>query len=158
MLHIDAYLYKQHCINEVEHMTNDFNFKFKLAQIPGGDQVMSCYLCGTCTAGCPVSMIDADYSPRAIMRAALIGERESVLRDRSLWKCIQCHVCVAHCPQDARPADVIAALRTLAEQEGIVPAGIGKQAAELEREMIQLWQERIKALLDEAGMLDLTDK
>ena len=46
-------------------------FKKQIANNPDGSNIMNCYLCGTCTAGCPVAEIDPDYSPRTIMRMAL---------------------------------------------------------------------------------------
>jgi len=105
----------------------DPNFKKEISMMPGGENLLQCYLCGTCTAGCPVSEIDDTYSPRTIMRLALIGSRKELLSSPEIWKCSQCHVCVAHCPQDARPADVIRVLRNLAVKEGyITPETAGR--------------------------------
>ena len=101
-------------------------FKKEISTLPGGEKLMQCYLCGTCTAGCPVSEIDGEYSPRTIMRLALIGAREELLSSAELWKCNGCHTCVAHCPQDARPADVIRALRSLAVREDMYPRACRK--------------------------------
>lgn len=98
----------------------DTNFKNLVANTPGGERVLNCYLCGTCTAGCPMSEIDSEYNPRKIMRQILIGLKDEVLTSKDLWKCYQCHTCVAHCPQDVRFADVIRAVRELAVKEGVV--------------------------------------
>ena len=98
-------------------MTNQ-NFKKTVAAHPGGEHVLDCFLCGTCTAGCPVSEIDDSFNPRKIMRQILNGLKDETLSDGEIWKCFQCHTCVAHCPQDVRFADIVRALRELAVAEG----------------------------------------
>jgi len=97
----------------------DNNFKKTVAAQPGGEHVLDCFLCGTCTAGCPVSEIDGGFNPRKIMRQILHGDKDKTLSDGEIWKCYQCHTCVAHCPQDVRFADIIRALREIAVAEGI---------------------------------------
>ena len=89
----------------------DNNFKKTVAAQPGGEHVLDCFLCGTCTAGCPVSEIDGGFNPRKIMRQILHGDKDKTLSDGEIWKCYQCHTCVAHCPQDVR-------LRILYERSG----------------------------------------
>jgi len=97
----------------------DNNFKNIVAGHPGGEHVMDCFLCGTCTAGCPVSEIDEGFNPRKIMRQILYGEKDETLSNGAIWKCYQCHTCVAHCPQDVRFADIVRVLREIAITEGI---------------------------------------
>ena len=99
------------------------SFKNEVASHPGGERVLNCFLCGTCTAGCPISEIEADYNPRKIMRKILLGMRDELLHSGEIWKCYQCHTCVSHCPQDVRFADVIRALREIALDEGVVDDG-----------------------------------
>jgi heterodisulfide reductase subunit C len=98
-------------------------FKREVAKLPGAERLMSCFLCGTCTACCPVAEVDADFNPRGIMQKVLLGFEDELLHSADLWKCAQCHCCVAHCPQDARLADVIRALRVMAVQKGAVTEG-----------------------------------
>ena len=108
------------------------NFKNEVAAHPGGERVLNCFLCGTCTAGCPISELTDDYNPRRIMRKILAGMRDEVLGGAEIWKCYQCHNCVAHCPQDVRFADVIRALREMAEAEGFREAELSVKIAELD--------------------------
>jgi len=96
----------------------DTNFKKIVASQPGGEHVLDCFLCGTCTAGCPVSEIDESFNPRKIMRQILHGEKDETLSNGEIWKCYQCHTCVAHCPQDVRFADIVRVLREIAVAEG----------------------------------------
>ena len=97
----------------------DNSFKNTIAAHPGGEHVLDCFLCGTCTAGCPVSEIDTSFNPRKIMRQILYGIKNETLSNGEIWKCYQCHACVAHCPQDVRFADIIRVLRELAVSEGV---------------------------------------
>ncbi|MCL1808371.1 MAG: 4Fe-4S dicluster domain-containing protein [Clostridiales bacterium] len=95
------------------------SFKKEVASQPGGERVLNCFLCGTCTAGCPISEIEPGYNPRNIMRKILLGMRDELLNSSEIWKCYQCHTCVSHCPQDVRFADVVRALRLIAVKEGM---------------------------------------
>jgi len=111
---------------------NDNNFKDTVAAHPGGEHVMDCFLCGTCTAGCPVSEIDEDFNPRKIMRQILYGIKDETLSDGEIWKCYQCHTCVAHCPQDVRFADIVRVLREIAISEGIYDSDFADKVKEID--------------------------
>jgi len=126
----------------------DPNFKKEISMMPGGENLLQCYLCGTCTAGCPVSEIDDTYSPRTIMRLALIGSRKELLSSPEIWKCSQCHVCVAHCPQDARPADVIRVLRNLAVKEGYITPETASRFDRVEEEIRSMRISMIKRTIE----------
>lgn len=79
---------------------------------------MNCFLCGSCTACCPVNEIDDEYNPRKIIRMVLLDMEKDVLASSEMWKCNQCHACVSHCPQDVRFADIVRALREIAIEKG----------------------------------------
>ncbi len=96
----------------------DPNFKYEVANHPGGEQIKVCFYCGTCTAGCPVSEVDEGFSPRRIIRQVLLGQREAVLSSEVLWYCETCYACSAYCPQDVKFGDVMRALREMAVAEG----------------------------------------
>lgn len=98
--------------------SSDPNFKYDVAAQPGGEQIKVCYSCGTCTAGCPVTEVDARYSPRRIIRQVLLGQRQAVLSDPLLWYCETCYACSAYCPQNVKFGDVMRALREMAVAEG----------------------------------------
>ena len=126
----------------------DQNFKQLLTTRPGGEKLLGCFLCGTCTAGCPISEIHKDYDPRKIMRQILLGMKDEVLNSGELWKCYQCHTCVAHCPQDVRFADVVRALREMAIEEGIWDAELAKKIEELDVQARRERLEKVSALLE----------
>jgi heterodisulfide reductase subunit C len=123
----------------------DPNFKFEIAQRPGGENIRKCFACGTCTAGCPVFHVEHEYNPRKIIRMILLGMREQVLRSKIIWLCSQCYTCSANCPQDVDFSHIMMALRDLAVEEGYAPPQlleqveqIGVAANEFRRDCINL--------------------
>ena len=123
------------------------DLKKQIANIPDGANVMNCYLCGTCTAGCPVAELDSGYSPRTIMRMALMGMKDELLALKEIWKCSQCGRCTARCPQNARPSDVIRAVRGIAVAEGAVAEDSIERITALENEIGRLRLERLAEAL-----------
>ncbi|MCL2120973.1 MAG: 4Fe-4S dicluster domain-containing protein [Clostridiales bacterium] len=128
--------------------TLEQSFKNEVASIPGGERVLNCYLCGTCTAGCPISEITADYNPRKIMRRILLGRKDELLRSGEIWRCYQCHTCVSHCPQDVRFADIIRALREIAIKEKIVNSEFAETVEGLDLETRKLRLEKVNKLIE----------
>jgi len=124
----------------------DLEFKNQVASRPGGENVTNCFLCGTCTAGCPVSSLNGDYNPRRIMRMILLGMKEDVLSSPEIWQCNQCHTCVAHCPQNVRFADVMRVLRQMAVEEGYATKELMEEVNKIDIETRQQRIERIKNL------------
>ncbi len=125
----------------------DQNFKNLVASHPGGERVLNCFLCGTCTAGCPISEITEDYNPRKMMRKILLGMKDDVLSSGEIWKCYQCHTCVAHCPQDVRFADIVRALREIAVEEGICDGQFAEKVEQLDLESRKQRLEKVSSLL-----------
>lgn len=123
------------------------NFKNEVAAHPGGERVLNCFLCGTCTAGCPISSITQEYNPRRIMRKILLGKKDEVLGSDEIWKCYQCHTCVSHCPQDVRFADIIRSLREMAVEEEYIEEKIALSVAEIDLEARKAQLEKVNQLL-----------
>ena len=126
----------------------DNNFKMTVSLHPGGEHVLDCFLCGTCTAGCPVSEIDEGFSPRKIMRQVLYGMKDETLSDGEIWKCNQCHACVAHCPQDVRFADIVRVLREVAVFEGFCDGEFAEKVREIDSQARRQRLESVSDLLN----------
>jgi len=127
----------------------NFDFKNEVALNPGGERALNCYLCGTCAAGCPISEVEADYSPRKIMRKVLLGSRDELLNSGDIWRCWQCHTCVAYCPQDVRFAGVIRALREISLKENIFDESFASKITEIDYETRVQRLERVNKLIRE---------
>lgn len=117
----------------IDGRESDPEFKNDVARHPGGENLKLCYACGTCTAGCPVSEIDAEFNPRRIIRQVLLGMRAEVLSTPVIWRCVQCYSCTAKCPQNVRFREIMRALREMAVAEGYVEADILERIEELGR-------------------------
>ena len=99
----------------------DPRFAGEIASAPGGKNIRKCYACGTCTAGCPVFQVDADYNPRKLIRMILLGMRKEVLSSKAIWLCARCYACTANCPQAVDFSDIMMVLRDMAVAEGPLP-------------------------------------
>jgi len=110
----------------------DTRFKYDVADEPGGERIRLCFACGLCTASCPVSDIDQKFNPRRIIRMVLLGLRREVLSSDTIWFCIQCYSCQAHCPQNVDFADIMKALRSMAVREGYVAPSFPEKVREID--------------------------
>ncbi|HJW97995.1 MAG TPA: 4Fe-4S dicluster domain-containing protein [Candidatus Bathyarchaeia archaeon] len=97
------------------------DFKYKISKMHGGEKLMRCFQCGTCTSDCPVARFSDTYRPRQIIRMAQLGLKDRVLDSETLWLCAACFTCTDRCPQDVEVASVIRVLRNLAAEEGHIP-------------------------------------
>ena len=111
----------------IESTHLDPNFRDEIANEPGGEHIRSCFACGTCTASCPVRVITDRYSPRKIIRMALLGLKEEVLSSDFIWLCSACYSCHERCPQDVRITELINAIKNIAVREGHVPPAFRAQ-------------------------------
>jgi len=105
----------------IKPQETDPKFKYEIAKIPGGEKLMQCFQCGTCTSDCPIARFSDAYRPRQIIRMTQLGLKEKVLKSETNWLCASCFTCTDRCPQGVEVASVIRVLRNLAAQQGYVP-------------------------------------
>lgn len=127
----------------------DPTFCDELASQPGGEQVRRCFACGTCVAGCPVSEVAPEYSPRKIIRQILFGMREEVLSSPLIWYCLTCYRCTARCPQGVNFTDVMRALRYMALKGHHAPPDVLAKVAEIDRELQDTRAKRVQAAFEQ---------
>lgn len=109
----------------------DPKFKYEIAKMHGGEKLMRCFQCGTCTSDCPIARFSDTYRPRQIIRMAQLGLRERVLSSDTLWLCAACFTCTDRCPQDVEVASVIRVLRNLAAEKGYIPQVFKEQGSSI---------------------------
>jgi len=77
-----------------------------------GQNLMACYQCGKCSAGCPV-VSRMDILPNQIIRLAQLGLKEDLLESEAIWTCASCMTCNVRCPKGINIAEVIEVLRQI---------------------------------------------
>lgn len=87
-----------------------------------GANVLSCYQCRKCTAGCPVAA-RADIKPHELVRLVQLGQRDTVLSCQAIWECTSCQTCITRCPQKVDIAALNDLLRRTSRESGKVVAG-----------------------------------
>ena len=102
----------------------DVNF-IKEIGILGGDDLKKCYQCATCSVACPISPDDHPF-PRKEMIAASWGLKDRLVGSADIWLCHNCGDCSTLCPREAKPGDVLAAIRSYAIKEYAVPKKLGE--------------------------------
>lgn len=107
-----------------QRLEPDLEFKRQILDL-GAHDLSLCYQCGTCSVVCPLSTED-DPFPRKEMVWVQWGLKDRLTADPAVWLCHQCGACTTYCPRDAKPADVMAALRDYNIQHYAVPRFMGK--------------------------------
>ena len=97
----------------------DPEFKRRIQELCG-ENVLSCYQCGECTAGCPAAFA-MDISPNQVMRMAQLGMMDEVIGSSAIWMCAGCETCSTRCPRGVALSKVMDACRQIAAQEGKKP-------------------------------------
>jgi len=106
----------------------DLEFKREIIGLDAHD-LSVCYQCGTCSAVCPISTADNPF-PRKEMVWVQWGLKDRALGNSSIWMCHQCGTCNTYCPRDAKPANVMAALRDYSIAHYAVPRFMGRALSE----------------------------
>ncbi len=86
-------------------------FVTKIEEI-SGQNLLACYQCGKCSAGCP-AIYEMDILPNQIIRFAQLGLKDELLQSKSIWICASCLTCNARCPKGINIAEVIEAIRQI---------------------------------------------
>jgi heterodisulfide reductase subunit C len=77
-----------------------------------GQNLLSCYQCGKCSAGCPM-VSSMDILPNQLIRLAQLGLEEDVAESNVVWVCASCLACAVRCPRGVDLAKVMEALRAI---------------------------------------------
>jgi heterodisulfide reductase subunit C len=102
-----------------------------------GQKILSCYVCGKCSAGCPISSL-MDIQPHQVIRLIQLGQEEEVLKSRTIWFCSSCFTCASRCPRGINLAAIMEALRALVLRRGVDHVSPSKISPSLLAEAPQL--------------------
>jgi heterodisulfide reductase subunit C len=109
----------------------DKNFARAVAGAEGGEAIRRCYVCGTCSASCPVCGVDASFDPRKIIRMILLGMKREVFESEFVWLCAGCQACTDRCPQGVSVSGIMVVVRNMAAREGFMHRSYRLQVGEL---------------------------
>jgi heterodisulfide reductase subunit C len=86
-------------------------FVLKVEEI-SGQNLLACYQCGKCSAGCP-AVSQMDILPNQIIRYVQLGLKDELLESKSVWICASCMTCNSRCPKGIKIAEVMEAIRQI---------------------------------------------
>ncbi len=98
-------------------LSPDFSF-LERAEAAGPFNAAECFQCRKCTNGCPVSFA-MDLFPDQVIRLAILGQKEEVLRSRTIWVCASCETCSTRCPNGVRIAELMDYFKEMAVKAGV---------------------------------------
>lgn len=93
------------------------DFVKKVEEI-SGQTLPSCYQCGKCSAGCPMSFA-MDLLPNQVIRMVQLGLEEDIANSKSIWICATCLTCSVRCPRGVDLAKIMEALRLITLRKNI---------------------------------------
>ena len=85
-----------------------------------GQNILACYQCRRCAAGCPVGD-DAGVTPDRLIRLIVMGDRSAALQNQLVWKCVSCYTCGTRCPNEIHTARVTETLKKMGKEEHLAP-------------------------------------
>jgi Fe-S oxidoreductase len=84
-------------------------------------QIDYCMECGLCTGSCPISRELSTFSPRQIIKRAMLDPDGGLVGSREIWACLSCASCSGRCPAEIDFPEFIGAHRQQARQAGNFP-------------------------------------
>jgi Fe-S oxidoreductase len=87
----------------------------------GGEELRSCYQCGTCTSVCPWGNL-VDFNPRKFIETVRLGLEGF---EETSWTCVQCRMCQDRCPQEIDIPKLFQSVRNVLAEGGSTPPSLG---------------------------------
>lgn len=95
----------------------DYNFA-KAVEAEGPFNLSACFQCRKCTNGCPLSF-EMDLYPDQVIRLALLGQKDEVLRSKTIWVCASCATCSTRCPNGIQIPELMDCFKEMAVNERV---------------------------------------
>ena len=85
-----------------------------------GQNLLACYQCRRCAAGCPVGD-ETGVTPDRLIRMVLLGERDEAVNNLLVWKCVACYTCGTRCPNNIQTARITETLKQMSKEAHLEP-------------------------------------
>ncbi len=85
-----------------------------------GQNLLACYQCRKCAAGCPVGE-ETGVTPDRLIRMILLGDRDDALSNLLVWKCVACYTCGTRCPNNIQTARITETLKQMSKELHLEP-------------------------------------
>jgi heterodisulfide reductase subunit C len=85
-----------------------------------GQNLLACYQCRRCAAGCPVGE-ETGMTPDRLIRTILVGDRDGALNNLLVWKCVACYTCGTRCPNNIQTARITETLKQMSKEAHCTP-------------------------------------
>lgn len=85
-----------------------------------GQNLLACYQCRRCAAGCPVGE-ESGVTPDRLIRLIALGDAPAALDNLLVWKCLACYTCGTRCPNDIQTARITETLKQMAKEAHLAP-------------------------------------
>lgn len=85
-----------------------------------GQNLLACYQCRRCAAGCPVGD-ETGVTPDRLIRMILLGEKDEALNNLLVWKCVACYTCGVRCPNNIQTARINETLKQMSKETHVEP-------------------------------------
>ena len=83
----------------MNHTVSTDSLAEQVKAIPGGEMLMMCFSCGTCTSKCMIQeKLEPNYNPRRLIREAVFNLEETAFGDETTWLCTACDLWYPACP------------------------------------------------------------
>ncbi len=112
------------------------DFVKKVEEI-SGETLPSCYQCGKCSAGCPMSFA-MDLLPNQIIHLVRLGLEEDIAKSKTIWLCASCLTCSVRCPRGVDLSRIMEALRLITTRKNIDYVKISAIPGEIIAELPQI--------------------
>lgn len=85
-----------------------------------GQNLLACYQCRRCAAGCPVGD-ESGVTPDRLIRMILLGEKDDAMNNLLVWKCVACYTCGTRCPNNIQTARINETLKQMSKEAHLEP-------------------------------------
>ena len=83
--------------------------------VRSGQNLLTCYQCRRCAAGCPVGDVTG-VTPDRLIRMILFGQTEDALSNLLVWECVACYTCGTRCPNNIQTARITETLKQMSKE------------------------------------------